>query len=88
LLVGFVENMTYGMPCYLEKGKVAVSWASQKQYISVYFLKHGVMLDNAARLEGHNHGKGCLRFSSAKKVDLDLLTHLLKETALSQEEPC
>jgi uncharacterized protein YdhG (YjbR/CyaY superfamily) len=87
-LPGYEESMTYRMPCYLKKGQVAVSWASQKQHISVYFLKHGVMLANAARLEGKNHGKGCLRFSSAKKVDLELIAYLLQETAVSDEVPC
>lgn len=36
LLDGYAENMEYGMPGYKKDGVVEVSFASQKNYISLY----------------------------------------------------
>ncbi len=41
-LTGYEESMVYGMPSYSKDGTVAVSFASQKQYISLYILKQEV----------------------------------------------
>jgi|AntRauTorcE11898_2_1112593.scaffolds.fasta_scaffold05631_4 uncharacterized protein YdhG (YjbR/CyaY superfamily) len=82
------EDMAYKMPSYKREGQVQVAFASQKQHICVYFLIHSVMLNNPERLNGINHGKGCLRFSNPNKVNYKLLTILLKETALSKDQIC
>lgn len=82
------EDMAYKMPSYTLDGQVQVAFASQKQYICVYFLIHSVMLNKPERLKGINHGKGCLRFSNPDKVNYELITTLLKETALSEDNAC
>lgn len=82
------EDMAYKMPSYTHEGQVQVAFASQKQYICVYFLIHSVMLNKPERLKGINHGKGCLRFPDPDKVNYGLITTLLKETALSKDKAC
>lgn len=82
------ESMSYKMPSYKLTDKVQVAFASQKQHICVYFLIHSVMLNKPERLQGFNHGKGCLRFSNPAKIDYNLLTTLLKETASSKDTAC
>lgn len=74
------ETMFYKMPSYVRNGQVEVAFASQKQYISVYFLIHAVMLNNQERLEGLNTGKGCIRYRNPDKIDFELITDLLIET--------
>lgn len=87
-LPGNTENMSYKMPSYSNGKEVEVAFASQKQHICVYFLIHEVMLNNKSLLKGLNHGKGCIRYSNPAKIDYDLITKLLKETAKSTDTIC
>jgi len=87
-LPNHLEDMSYKMPSYKLENQVQVAFASQKQHICVYFLIHSVMLNKPERLNGINNGKGCLRFSNPDKVDFELITTLLKETALSKDKAC
>ena len=82
------ESMEYSMPSYKSQDQIEVAFASQKQHICVYILKHEVMLNNAKLLKGINHGKGCIRFANPEKIDFDLIAHLLKETVKSDAEIC
>jgi uncharacterized protein YdhG (YjbR/CyaY superfamily) len=82
------EGMMYKMPSYKRNNQVEVSFASQKQHICVYILKHEVMLNNKKRLEGLNHGKGCIRFANPNKIDYSTIEHLLKETVASDAGIC
>ena len=87
-LPGYEESMAYKMPSYKRSDVVEVAFASQKQHICVYFLKHEVMLKNQDRLQGLNHGKGCIRYSNPDKIDFALITDLLKETHSSDAPIC
>ena len=87
-LRGYEEGMAYHMPSYMNNDVVEVAFASQKQHICVYILKHDVMLANKKSLEGVNHGKGCIRFSNPAKVDYDLIENLLIETVKSNSSIC
>ncbi|MCP3929776.1 MAG: DUF1801 domain-containing protein [Bacteroidetes bacterium] len=82
------ESMVYKMPSYMCEGQVEVAFASQKQHICVYILKHEVMLNNKEQLKGINHGKGCIRFSNPDKIDYQLITDLLKQTVESDSRIC
>ncbi|GJM27701.1 MAG: hypothetical protein DHS20C17_03360 [Cyclobacteriaceae bacterium] len=82
------ESMVYKMPSYIRNDQVEVAFASQQQHISVYILKHEVMLNNKARLKGLNHGKGCIRYSNPDKIDYELITDLLKQTVDSDAPIC
>jgi len=84
----YEESMVYKMPSYKRDGQVEVAFASQKQHISIYFLKHEVMLNSKAQLKGLNHGKACIRFSNPNKIDYQLLTDLLKQTFESDAPIC
>ena len=87
-LPDYEESMVYKMPSYKRDGQVEVAFASQKQHICIYFLKHEVMLNNKEQLKGLNHGKGCIRFSKPDKIDYQLLTDLLKQTVESDSPIC
>ena len=82
------ESMRYNMPSFERNEQVQVAFASQSQYISVYFLIHEVMLNSKPMLEGLNTGKGCIRYRNPDKIDFDLIVHLLKETAKSEDTIC
>ena len=84
----YEESMEYKMPSYKGDGEVEVAFASQKQHISIYFLKHEVMLNNKEQLKGLNHGKACIRFSNPDKIDYRLITELLKQTVKSDAPIC
>lgn len=84
----YEESMAYKMPSYKRGGQVEVAFASQKQHICIYFLKHDVMLNNKEQLKGLNHGKGCIRFSNPEKINYQLLTNLLKQTVESDSLIC
>ena len=82
------ECMVYNMPSYKRNNQVEVAFASQKQHICVYILKHDVMLNNKEELKGINHGKGCIRFSGPTKIDFPLIAKLLQETIDSDSSIC
>ncbi|MZD04767.1 DUF1801 domain-containing protein [Streptomyces sp. SID5785] len=87
-LTGFDEVMEYGMPAYRRGGTVEIAFASQKQYLSLYLLRTDVRDAFADRLAGQDMGKGCLRFRSPDRVDLDLVRDLLRATAATPGTPC
>ncbi|WP_165772055.1 iron chaperone [Niveispirillum lacus] len=78
-LPGHVEGMQWGMAVYTVDGKPIIAFASQKQYVSVYLT--GVTVPPAyqepwSRLD---HGKGCVRFRKAEKIEYDLLAAILRD---------
>jgi uncharacterized protein YdhG (YjbR/CyaY superfamily) len=85
-LPGYVESMTYGMPCYARDGVQGVAFNSQKQYISLY-IGNKTVLDRY-RNQLKNAGKGCIRYKKAADIDFDLVRTLLRETAASDAEIC
>lgn len=87
-LEGYEESMQYGMPSYSKDGTVEVGFASQKSYISLYILKQEVMDRHRPALAGINLGKGCIRYSSPKKIDFAVVQQLLADTVTSNAEIC
>ena len=87
-LPDYEESMEYKMPSYRGINQIEVAFASQKQHISIYILKHDVMLKNKKRLKGLNHGKGCIRYSNPDKIDYHLIADLLKQTFTSDATAC
>ena len=87
-LSGYEESMVYNMPSYIKDDQVEVAFASQKQHICIYILKHDVMRSHEALLKGINHGKGCIRYASPHKIDFQLIEKLLKATVMSDNKIC
>ena len=84
VMPGFTELMAYGMPGLSRDGTAAgteIAFASQKRYLSFYLMRPDVREAFAERLEGRDMGKGCLRFGSPAKVDLELVRDLARATA-------
>ena len=88
VLAGYKEDIQYGMPVYQNGDAAEVAFASQKNYIAIYFLKAGILETHQALLSGVDKGKGCLRFRKAESIDLGVIEALLRSTAASNERPC
>lgn len=75
------ERMVYGMVGYFRGGErePEIAFASQKQYVSVY-LPVPVVEANRNLLAGLNVGKCCVRYSSPKKMDFEVLGTLFQAT--------
>jgi uncharacterized protein YdhG (YjbR/CyaY superfamily) len=87
-LTGYTERMAHGMPGYEREGTRPVSFASQKQYISVYVLRTDVREAFEDRLAGYDMGKGCLRFRKPEQIDFELVRDLLRATAAGPGVVC
>jgi uncharacterized protein YdhG (YjbR/CyaY superfamily) len=88
ILQGYEEAMEYGMPAYKRNGVLEVSFASQKQYVSLYVLKKDVLDEHRAALAGCSVGKGCIRFKNAAAVDFNVVRSLLRRTVELETTPC
>jgi len=80
LLTGFDEAIAYGMPTYARNGEPAVSFASQKQYISVY-LPTDVVEAHRDQLAGLNVGKSCIRYRRPDQLDREVVRSMLRAAA-------
>ena len=88
-LPNYEETMEYGMPSYRRAGgEIEVAFASQKNYISLYILKQEVVEANRETLAGLNVGKGCIRYSSPKKMNFEVIRKMLEETVTSSDTAC
>ena len=80
--------MAYGMPGYKKNAVVEVSFASQKNYISLYILKQPVLDAHRPSMEGLKVGKGCIRYSRPEQVDFEVVQSLLAATATTDASIC
>ena len=87
-LSGYEERMEYGMPVYACNGIGEVSFASQKQYISLYILKREVLDAHSELLQGINMGKSCIRYRKPAQIDFDVVEKLLVGTRESAGAVC
>ena len=89
-LKGFEESMQYGGPCYSRNGEIEVGFASQKNFIGLYFLRSDVMNAhrNLLKAKGVSLGKGCIRYSKPDKIDFDVIELMLKATCESTGAIC
>jgi hypothetical protein len=69
---------------------VAVAWASQKRYVSLYVMEAKVVDGHREELvaSGASVGKGCIRFAGLEKIHLALVERLLRATAASAADLC
>ncbi|HSJ56196.1 MAG TPA: DUF1801 domain-containing protein [Anaerolineae bacterium] len=77
------ETMRYGMPTYERNGEVLCSFASQKNYISLY-MDVDLVEQHRDELAGLDVGKSCIRFRKVEKLPLDTVRSILRETAQAQ----
>lgn len=89
-LQGFEESMNYGMPSYSRDGQVEVSFASQKNYISLYILKQEVLDAYKEHLAGAgvSFGKGCIRYSKPERIEFEVVEELLVASEQSEAPIC
>jgi uncharacterized protein YdhG (YjbR/CyaY superfamily) len=88
-LVGYEENVAYGMPSYSRDGEtVEVAFASQKNYISLYVMREGVLKANVDHLEGLAVGKGCIRYRRPEQIEPESVRRLLADSAADTDPIC
>jgi uncharacterized protein YdhG (YjbR/CyaY superfamily) len=66
-LPGYKEGMDYGMPSYAKNGVVEFSFASQKNYISIYGSIGDALEAHRAEFAGASVGKGCIRYTKTRE---------------------
>ena len=87
-LTGFVESMTYGMPCYSRNGEVEVAFNSQKNNIALYLLRKDILDQHRVHFAASAIGKGCIRYRNVEQIDYDLVRTMLQQTAASTGPVC
>ena len=83
-LAGYEEGIDYGMPSYSRDG----SFASQKNYISLYILRTSVIKANAQLLNGLSVGKGCIRYRRVDQIEPGIVRKLLADSAANTGPVC
>ena len=89
-LKDYDECMNYGMPCYKNKktGDIEIAFASQKNYISLYILKHSVLNKNRLLLRGLIVGKSCIKYTKVEKMDFQVIHQLIADSFSSTDKVC
>lgn len=70
------ELMAFGMPAYGPPKLPWIAFNSQKQHIAFY-VGETAMDAFAERLTGIDHGKGCVRWRKADRMDFALIADML-----------
>jgi uncharacterized protein YdhG (YjbR/CyaY superfamily) len=87
-LKGFTEDMRYGMPSYSRNEVVEVAFASQKQAISLYVLRTGVLDQYRGRFARSAIGKGCIRYKDPGQIDFEMVAEMLEKTVADAGAVC
>lgn len=87
-LEGYTETMRYNMPSYERDGEVEIAFASNKQHIAFYVLKQPVLDRYRDGFPKSRIGKGCVRFSSPKQLDLALIEKMVRDSVASDAPIC
>jgi uncharacterized protein YdhG (YjbR/CyaY superfamily) len=80
------ESFTYCMPTYAHQGNIFCAYASQKQYISFYFMDTGLVADNKRAFKGLDLGKSCIRFRKINKLPMDTVKQMLEESVQGEKD--
>ncbi|NQE61600.1 iron chaperone [Caulobacter sp. RHG1] len=70
------ELMAFGMPAYGPPKLPWIAFNSQKQHIAFY-VGESAMDAFPERLQGVDHGKGCVRWRKPETMDFDLIADML-----------
>jgi len=81
---GAEETIQYNMPYYTYHGMLC-AFASQKHYMSLYFLNGEIVEKNRHLLTGLSVGKGCICFKDIDKLSEPTIRAMLQEAALANE---
>jgi len=81
---GAEETIQYNMPYYTYHGMLC-AFASQKHYMSFYFLNGEIVEKNRHLLAGLSVGKGCIRFKDINKLPEPTIRAMLHEAAQANE---
>lgn len=72
------ESVNYGVPAFKLDGRPLVSYGAGKSHCAFYVQSPAVMEAHAADLEGHEQGKGSVRFDPSQPLASDLVTKLVR----------
>lgn len=79
-----IEKISYGMPYYGYKGRLAY-FAYFKDHLSL-FVMHGVLDDYKNEVKDLRTGAATLRFALDQRLPVPLITKLIKATVKKNEE--
>ncbi len=82
------ESMEYGMPSYGIRGGIELAFNSQRDYISLYLLKEGVIDQFRDLFPKSAMGKGCIRYRNPATIDFALMREMLVAHASSDARAC
>ncbi|GAA4943001.1 uncharacterized protein YdhG (YjbR/CyaY superfamily) [Actinomycetospora succinea] len=85
LLPGFTEEIRHGMPTYVRDGEPELSFASQKQHLSLYVQREDVLDRHRDELAHLDVGRSCIRYRRVEQIDHDLVRTMLTETATPRQ---
>lgn len=80
--------MRYDMPSYERDGAVEIAFASNERHIAFYLLEEAVLDKYRDNFPKSRIGKGCVRFSSAKPVDLSVIERMTRDSFESNVPIC
>ncbi len=81
------EVISYQVPTFKHKGAL-VAYAAFKDHCSFFVMSTEVMRAHAAELEGHDVGKGSIRFAPDKPLPAALVKKLVKARIAENEARC
>lgn len=82
-LPGFRESMEFGMPSYSRDGDIEVAWQSQKNEVILMIKNEELLKSFKPSLKALDTGKNHIHFKNNVKIDLSLVTSLIRQVAES-----
>lgn len=80
---GASEAMRHGMPSYELAGELFCAFASQRQYVALYFCDFPALDRHRAALGTDDCGKSCIRYRDAGDMPLDAIEAMVRDGAAS-----
>lgn len=75
-----VETMQNGMPTYQYRGKIVVSYASNGQYMSIYFNSYDIFETYEESFKHLNPAEGVIRFHDIEDIPIAAVKKILTES--------
>ena len=73
------ESMSGGVPNYEFEDEMLCAFASQKQYLALYFCETDVVSKYRSKLRSPNCGKSCVRYRRFDDIPYAVIETMLKE---------
>ena len=75
-----VETMQNGMPTYQYRGKIIVSYASNGQYLSIYFNNEGIFKTYKTSFKHLDFNEGVVHFYDIEDIPISAVKEILTDS--------